>query len=277
MRSTLGSDQHAVVDGIVRLLRGRRVLMLTGAGISTDSGIPDYRGPDAPPRRPMTISQFRSGPAARKRYWARSHIGWQAMRRALPNDGHRAVAELQRRGAVGDLITQNVDGLHREAGSQHLVELHGRIDQVRCLDCGTVSSRRRLEERLTALNPDFGPDRPVEVAPDGDAVIEDVDDFVVAECEVCGGVLKPNVVFFGENVDPAVVEHCFGLVQRSDALLVAGSSLAVLSGFRFARRAHQLQLPLVIVNRGPTRADDLATVRLEAGCTESLVELVNLL
>ncbi len=277
MRSTLGSDQHAVVDGIVRLLRGRRVLMLTGAGISTDSGIPDYRGPDAPPRRPMTISQFRSGPAARKRYWARSHIGWQAMRRALPNDGHRAVAELQRRGAVGDLITQNVDGLHREAGSQHLVELHGRIDQVRCLDCGTVSSRRRLEERLTALNPDFGPDRPVEVAPDGDAVIEDVDDFVVAECEVCGGVLKPNVVFFGENVDPAVVEHCFGLVQRADALLVAGSSLAVLSGFRFARRAHQLQLPLVIVNRGPTRADDLATVRLEAGCTESLVELVNLL
>ncbi|HET7328908.1 MAG TPA: NAD-dependent protein deacetylase [Nocardioidaceae bacterium] len=261
----------------VSVLRDRRLLLLSGAGISTDSGIPDYRGPDSPPRTPMTIAQFRSGLPARRRYWARSHVGWQRMGQARPNAGHRALARLERAGGSVALITQNVDGLHTAAGSRSVIDLHGRISDVRCLDCGDVTARAELHDRLDRLNPRFGDASPAQTAPDGDADIDGVDGFNVADCARCGGVLKPDVVFFGENVAKPLVEHCFALVERSDAVLVAGSSLTVLSGFRFVRQAHRLGLPIVIVNRGGTRADDLATVHLHAGCSETLTALTDAL
>jgi NAD-dependent SIR2 family protein deacetylase len=257
----------------IDVLSGRRILVLTGAGISTDSGIPDYRGPDSPPRTPMTYAEFRSGPPARRRYWARSHVGWQALGRARPNAGHRALAALEAAGRTCGLITQNVDGLHTAAGSRGVVELHGRIADVRCLGCGEVSGRRELHERLDALNPRFGLSLNARIAPDGDATVDAVDTFTVADCLTCGGLLKPDVVFFGENVPKARVQRCFALVESAQALLVAGSSLAVLSGFRFVRHAHGLGQPIVIVNRGTTRADSLATVRLDAGCSETLTAL----
>lgn len=259
------------------VLAGRRVLALTGAGISTDSGIPDYRGPDSPPRRPMTISEFRSGPQARQRYWARSHVGWARMREARPNAGHFALARLEQLGVCTSVITQNVDGLHTRAGTGSVVELHGRIADVRCLDCRAVTSRRDLQRRLAELNPGFARAATAEAAPDGDAELEAVQDFRVADCDSCGGVLKPDVVFFGENVAKPVVRHCYDLVSECEAVLVTGSSLTVLSGFRFVRQAHRDGLPIVIVNRGPTRADDLATVKLDAGCGETLPALAETL
>lgn len=263
----------AELTDAVDVLAGRKTLVLTGAGISTDSGIPDYRGPDSPPRKPMTIAEFRSGLPARRRYWARSHVGWTTMGRAAPNAGHRAVADLERTGATIGTVTQNVDGLHTAAGCRVVVDLHGRISDVCCLDCGDVTGRDDLHARLDALNPTFGHDRDTEIAPDGDAVVEDVASFTVADCIRCGGILKPDVVFFGENVAKPLVEHCYHLVDGAEAVLVAGSSLTVLSGFRFIRHASRIGLPVVIVNRGPTRADDLATVRLDAGCSETLSSL----
>jgi len=255
------------------VLRGARVLALTGAGISTDSGIPDYRGPDSPPRSPMTIAEFRSGPSARQRYWARSHIGWTHTAEASPNGGHLALAAMDAgvpdTPGVQAVITQNVDELHSRAGSKTVVDLHGRLSEVVCLDCGQVTSRHVLHERLDALNPDFDAEDVV-IAPDGDAELESVAGFQVAPCLNCGGVLKPRVVFFGENVDRALVRHCYDLVEGADVLLVAGSSLAVLSGLRFVRHAHAQGIPVVIVNSGPTRGDDLAAVRIEGRCTPSL-------
>jgi NAD-dependent SIR2 family protein deacetylase len=259
------------------VLSGGRVLVLTGAGISTDSGIPDYRGPDSPPRSPMTIAEFRSGHAARQRYWARSHVGWARMRAARPNPGHRAVAALEATGRACGVITQNVDGLHTAAGSQAVVDLHGRISDVRCLECGDVTARAVLHDRLARLNPTFGPVGTTEAAPDGDAEVGGVSAFRVAACHACDGVLKPDVVFFGENVPKDRVEHCFALVDSADAVLVAGSSLTVLSGFRFVRHAARSGVPVVIVNRGPTRADDLVSVRIDAGCSETLTALVDVL
>ncbi|GAB3685088.1 NAD-dependent protein deacetylase [Angustibacter aerolatus] len=262
----------------VDLLAGRRVVALTGAGLSTDSGIPDYRGPDSPPRSPMTYQEFVSGHAAQQRYWARSHVGWRTMGTAHPNAGHRAVAALERAGAVQAVITQNVDGLHEAAGSEHVVDLHGRISRVRCLHCDDVSGRALLDERLEALNPGFADDGFVELAPDGDAVVSDVSGFRLADCLVCGGgPLKPDVVFFGENVPRARVERCYELVAGAEALLVAGSSLTVQSGLRFVRRASQEGTPVVIVNRGATRGDPLATLKLDAGCSETLTALVDAL
>jgi NAD-dependent SIR2 family protein deacetylase len=246
---------------------------LTGAGLSTDSGIPDYRGPGAPRRMPMNFSEFASGPAARQRYWARSHLGWQRMRAARPNPGHHALATMERHGVVSAVITQNVDGLHRQAGSQVVVDLHGRIADVLCLTCGDRSSRVALHERLSELNPGFGAGVDVGTRPDGDVALEDVSGFRLAGCTHCGGPLKPDVVFFGENVPRERVERCRALVERASALLVAGSSLAVLSGLRFVRQAHRAGIPVVILNRGTTRGDDLATVRLDAGCSETLSRL----
>jgi NAD-dependent SIR2 family protein deacetylase len=267
-------------------LAERPLVVLTGAGCSTDSGIPDYRGPGSryagqlptlrgsSPPGVMTYQEFVSGPAAQQRYWARSHLGWTRMKHAEPNAGHRALARID----PELLITQNVDGLHERAGTRRMVALHGRIADVVCLDCRAVSPRTRLHERLDALNPAYGEDRAdLEVRPDGDVLLEHTDDFVVAGCEACGGRLKPDVVFFGENVPKARVERCYAAVDalsdRSGALLVAGSSLAVMSGFRFARRAAKAGTPLVIVNRGATRADDLATYCLEAGTSEFLTAL----
>lgn len=254
------------------MLAGRRTLVLTGAGVSTDSGIPDYRGPGSLRRSPMMYAEFRSDERARTRYWARSYVGWRRMAEAVPNRGHRAVADLERQGAVSAVITQNVDGLHRRAGSWTVIELHGRLADVICLDCRSRTRRDDLHRRLAALNPDFDP-RPLELAPDGDAELAAVDGFRVAPCEHCGGALKPDVVFFGENVPAERVTRCFTLVDATEALLVAGSSLTVLSGFRFVRHAGMRGIPIVIVNRGPTRGDALAAVKVDAGCSESLTAL----
>jgi len=256
------------------LLCGRPLVVLTGAGVSTDSGIPDYRGAGAPVRTPMTISEFRSGPAARQRYWARAFLGWSRMGGAEPNAAHRALAALD----PDLLITQNVDGLHEAAGSRRLVALHGRIAEVVCLDCGDVTPRAGLQERLAALNPGFGDSLgPLTDRPDFDVELDDTAGFVVPECESCGGILKPHVVFFGENVPQPTVARCFeavdSLVENDGALLVAGSSLTVMSGFRFVRRAARAGVPVVIVNRGATRADDLATYKLDTGVGPWLTEL----
>lgn len=257
------------------LLRERPLVVLTGAGLSTDSGIPDYRGPGAPDRTPMTYQEFVSGPAARQRYWARSHLGWGRMGGAEPNPGHRALARL----APELLITQNVDGLHERAGTPRLVALHGRIADVVCLDCRAGSSRAALQERLAELNPGFA-ERHAAAAPrpDGDVDLDETADFVVPECAGCGGVLKPDVVFFGENVPPPRVARCYAAVEAlaecDGVLLAAGSSLTVMSGLRFVRRAARTGTPVVIVNRGTTRGDELATYKLEVGCSEFLTELV---
>jgi len=255
---------------------GRRVAVLTGAGLSTDSGLPDYRGPGSPPRTPMTFQQFVGDPEFRRRYWARNHLGWRHMDGARPNAGHRALAALERAGTVSGLITQNVDLLHTKAGSRHVIDLHGTYAQIVCLDCGRRLSRFTLHERLSAANPTFAAAHTVtglEVAPDADAVVRDTDSFVVVACDRCGGMLKPDIVYFGEIVPRARVDAAYALLEASDALLVAGSSLTVQSGLRFVRRAVERRLPVAIVNRGTTRGDDHASVRVDAGCSETLVAL----
>ena len=251
------------------------VLVLTGAGMSTDSGIPDYRGPGAPRRTPMSFSEFVSGPRAQQRYWARSHLGWQRMARSEPNPGHQALATMERQGRVSAVITQNVDGLHRRAGSQVVVDLHGRVADVVCLTCRDRSSRVALHQRLAELNPGFGIGVDVGTAPDGDVDLEQVGGFRVAGCRHCGGPLKPDVVFFGENVPRERVDRCYAMVDRARALLVAGSSLAVLSGLRFVRHAHRAGIPVVVVNRGTTRGHDLAAVKLDSGCSETLASFAS--
>ncbi len=258
------------------LLAGRRVVVLTGAGISTDSGIPDYRGPDSVPRQPMTYQEFVATPHAQQRYWARAHVGWRHMTGAAPNAAHHALVALERAGAVSAVITQNVDGLHEAAGQDALVTLHGRIADVVCLDCGDRTSRLALHERLEALNPGYGEGAHA-IAPDGDAVLEETSGFVVAPCERCGGRLKPDVVFFGENVPKPRVEQCRAFVDDAGALLVVGSSLQVMSGLRFVRQAAKAGTPVVIVNRGMTRGDELATLKVDAGCAETLVPLAEAL
>ncbi|HEY3528210.1 MAG TPA: NAD-dependent protein deacetylase [Nocardioides sp.] len=255
------------------ILRHARLVVLTGAGLSTDSGIPDYRGPGSPARQPMTYQEFVSGPAARQRYWARSHLGWGRMRGASPNAGHHALAALD----PHLLITQNVDGLHEAAGSRRVVALHGRIADVTCLSCRRTSSRAALDTRMVSANPGYAARHAhAESRPDGDVELDDTTDFAVPSCESCGGVLKPDVVFFGENVPAARVQRCYDAVDglgSDDALLVVGSSLTVMSGFRFVRRAVRAGVPVVIVNRGATRGDDLASVKLDAGCSEFLTAL----
>lgn len=255
-----------------RLLTGKGTVVLTGAGISTDSGIPDYRGPGSPRRSPMTYSEFRAAEPARARYWARSHAGWARIAEAVPNPGHYAVAAMEQTGVVSAVITQNVDGLHGKAGSRSVVELHGRLAQVACLGCGSRFDREWYQRRLAELNPAFDP-APLQIAPDGDVDLGSIDGYRVAACRRCGGILKPDVVFFGESVPRERVARCFELVDAAEVLLVAGSSLTVLSGYRFARHAHACGIPVVIVNRGATRADPLATLKLDAGCSETLSAL----
>ena len=262
---------------LVAVLAGRRVAVLTGAGMSTDSGIPDYRGPDSPPSNPMTIGQFRSDPVFRQRYWARNHLGWRHMDDTEPNAGHRALARLESAGVVSGLITQNVDLLHTKAGSRTVVNLHGTYAQVVCLNCGRTMSRETLADELEALNPGFA-DRAerlggIAVAPDADAVVADTSSFRYLDCPHCAGMLKPDIVYFGESVPKERVQQAFSLVDGADALLVAGSSLTVFSGYRFVRHAAAAGKPIAIVNRGPTRGDALATVKVEAGCSELLTLL----
>ncbi|MGW5880440.1 NAD-dependent protein deacetylase [Nocardiopsis terrae] len=247
------------------------VVALTGAGMSTDSGIPDYRGPDSPPRKPMTYQEFVGDAAFRRHYWARNHVGWRHVERTRPNDGHRALADLERAGVVSGVITQNVDTLHGVAGSRRVIDLHGRYDRVICLGCRTVTGREELAERLTELNPGFAERvADIEVAPDADAVLASTEGFRVADCSSCGGVLKPDIVYFGENVPKPRVLEAYALVDRASGLLVAGSSLTVFSGRRFVKHAAGQGKPVVILNRGATRMDDVATLTVEDGCSEVL-------
>ena len=253
--------------------------MLTGAGMSTDSGIPDYRGPDSPPSNPMTISQFTSDPAFRRRYWARNHVGWRHMDETLPNAGHRALAELEHAGVVSGVITQNVDLLHTKAGSRVVVNLHGCYAQVICLDCGHTMSRAALADLLEAANPGFVERAEavggIAVAPDADAVVGDTASFQTTDCGYCGGMLKPDIVYFGESVPKARVDEAYSLVDGAEALLVAGSSLTVYSGYRFVRHAAALGIPIAIINRGRTRGDDVATVKIDNGCSPMLALLAD--
>ena len=264
---------EAAFAATVDLVAGGSVVALTGAGLSTDSGIPDYRGPGAAVRTPMTITEFKSGPVAQQRYWARSHLGWHRMGTAVPNSGHRALAALENAGYLSELITQNVDGLHELAGSRSVVDLHGRVDEVICLNCGQITPRIELHRRLDELNPGFGADLDLASAPDGDVEFDETSTFRVAACVRCSGVLKPHVVFFGDSVPKSVVQHCFSAVDEARGLLVAGSSLTVMSGLRFVRHARRRGLPVVIINRGSTRGDDLATWRIDAGCSPTLSRL----
>jgi NAD-dependent SIR2 family protein deacetylase len=273
------ADEHP--DGRLAALAGLvgagDVLILSGAGLSTESGIPDYRGPTGRARsaQPMTYQAFTSGAASRQRYWARSHQGWRHIARAAPNAGHRAVAELDRRGLLTGIITQNVDGLHQAAGAGGVIELHGSLDRVVCLGCGERTARGMLEERLDRANPAWAAEA-IRINPDGDAVLADgeVLGFQVVDCTGCGGLLKPDVVFFGENVPPPRVQECYGLVERSAMLLVLGSSLTVMSGLRFVRRAAQLGRPVVIINQGATRGDEHARLTIDAALGTTLTDLV---
>ncbi|MFI6107673.1 NAD-dependent protein deacetylase [Streptomyces sp. NPDC051310] len=241
------------------------VLVLSGAGISTESGIPDYRGEGGSLSRhtPMTYQEFTASARARRRYWARSHLGWRTFGSARPNAGHRAVASFGRYGLLSGVITQNVDGLHQAAGSEGVVELHGSLDRVVCLSCGASSPRRELAVRLEQANAGFEPVA-AGINPDGDADLTDeqVGDFHVLPCTACGGILKPDVVFFGEAVPPRRIEHCRRLVREAASLLVLGSSLTVMSGLRFVRQAVQAGKPVLIVNRDPTRGDRHALTRV---------------
>ncbi len=269
---------------MTRLLSGARWMALTGAGMSTDSGIPDYRGPNARPSKPMMFDEFTSSEAQRRRYWARAMVGWPTLRNARPNDGHRALARLSAAGLTG-ILTQNVDGLHQAAGSEHVIELHGTLARVRCLRCGTPVSRDAMLQALESANPQwrehlpqpvFDPEyrTPERLRPDGDAEVQDWHWVRLVTCGVCGGILKPDVVFFGETVPADRVRAGYAMVDDADVVVVAGSSLTVMSGLRFVRYAAKQGKPIVIINRGPTRGDELAQVRLEAGTSAVLSDLV---
>lgn len=261
----------------VEALAGRRVAVLTGAGVSTDSGIPDYRGKGAPRRSPMTAQTFLTDEGARRRYWVGSHLGWRAFSAASPNAGHAALASLEREGIVSGVITQNVDGLHLRAGSHRVVELHGTMRRVFCTHCGQVFDRRDIAQRLESDNPWITVPENVKLGPDGDVLPESAVDFVIPACTVCGGMLKPDVVFFGEFIPAEKFREAEQLLHSSEALLIAGSSLVVNSGIRFVERARRRRLPVVIVNRGETRADARVTVKIDAGTSEVLQELARAL
>jgi NAD+-dependent protein deacetylase sirtuin 4 len=262
------------LERLVALLRGRRVVVLAGAGCSTESGIPDYRGSETRlrARSPIQYGEFVGRAEARQRYWARSVVGWPRLTAARPNPTHQALARLEAGGVVAGVITQNVDGLHQAAGSRRVIELHGSLGQVVCLGCGARIARAALQDRLVADNagwlrnlPTRMPDHDIEAAPDGDAELgaEVVADFRVAACDRCDGVLKPDVVLFGENVPKDRVAEAWQLYDAAEVLLVLGSSLAVFSGRRFTDRATREGVPVGIINLGPTRADATAVVKVE--------------
>ncbi len=265
------------VEELAELMAGGGAVILSGAGLSTESGIPDYRGPTGLARRaePMTYQAFTGTAGARQRYWARSHYGWRTIAAAIPNAGHYAVAELERRGLLAGIVTQNVDGLHQAAGARQVIELHGGLDRVVCLNCGERTSRAELDRRLRAANPGWDA-RVTSINPDGDANLADdrTAAFRIADCATCSGVLKPDVVFFGENVPRPRVDECYALVDRAAVVVVLGSSLTVMSGYRFVRRAAKLGLPIAIVNLGQTRGDALAQLTLAAPLGETLTALL---
>lgn len=281
------SPKTANVTAVAELIASGDVVVLSGAGISTDSGIPDYRGADGVRRvMPMQFGEFIATTGARRRYWARSYVGWQRFRAAEPNDGHRQVARLQAAGFVHMLITQNVDGLHQAAGSTQVIELHGSLAEVVCLTCRSTWPRPAVQEAMDAANPGFtayllgvvedGSRVSSQIRPDGDVVLPDeaIDGFVVPTCPRCGAdTLKPDVVFFGEAVPKPRVELCIAAVERARSLVVIGSSLAVMSGYRFVRQASAQGTPVVILTRGATRGDDQATHKLDAPITSTLASV----
>ena len=269
-----------MIDALVTLLRRKRVAVLTGAGISTESGIPDYRGPVTKlrARNPIQHHAFVTDAEARRRYWARATVGWARFRGAEPNDGHRALAAMERAGVLTGLVTQNVDRLHQRAGQATVIELHGALADVRCLACGAHEDRETLQHRLLVLNPQWV-ERTAELAPDGDAELplEVVRAFRVADCLHCGGALKPDVVFFGGNVARAVVDAAYAVVEQSEALLVVGTSLTVFSGYRFVRRAAEKGIAVAIVNIGESRGDPHAALRVDAHAGQVLPALARAL
>lgn len=275
--AVIDEDVH---NDLRELMLGGGVVALTGAGVSTASGIPDYRGPNGAFTRghsPMTFQQFLNDPEGRKRYWARGHVGWLRFSHARPNAAHLALAELERQGSVLGVITQNVDGLHESAGSRNVIDLHGRLDRVVCLQCAEVFDRHVIHARLTEANPSLTVASET-INPDGDTDIaaEVLADFVMVSCQTCGGDLKPDVVYFGENVPTQRVEAAFAMVNAANALLVAGSTLTVYSGRRFAIHAKKQGMPIAIINSGQTRADDLATIRINADVCEVLSSVAGL-
>lgn len=266
-----------VLEGVAALLRERSAVLLTGAGLSTDSGIPDYRGPKSPPRQPLSYQEFMGDPLLRQRYWARNHVGWTHLHHAKPNAGHYAAEALERGGHLNGIITQNVDRLHESAGASNVVDLHGRFDRIVCMSCSNTFSRAFIANVLEEINPGFldavRAAGGVSLAPDADAELESeklIRSFTPATCPLCGGLLKPDFVFFGENVPKDRVERSYQMVDEAQLLVVAGSSLTVMSGLRFVKRAAKDGKPVVIINRGDTRGDSLAQVKLEAGVGESL-------
>jgi NAD-dependent SIR2 family protein deacetylase len=263
----------ALVDFIER---HSRLFVLTGAGCSTDSGIPDYRDATGEWKRaqPIMIREFVENERARKRYWARGLVGFRRLRGARPNDAHYALAALDARGSVAQLVTQNVDGLHQAAGSRNVIDLHGRADAVRCLGCGRRSPREQLQQELTRRNPRFA-DLDARDAPDGDADLDGIafDTFDVPACEHCGGLLKPDVVFFGENVPGERVRQAMAAIDAADAMLIVGSSLMVYSGYRFAAAMADTGKPIAAVNLGRTRADDLLSLKIVDRCASALAFL----
>jgi NAD-dependent SIR2 family protein deacetylase len=276
------ADASAIERLAVMIRTNSPLTLLCGAGCSTASGIPDYRDATGAwkQRQPMQFREFMSHEGARRRYWARSMVGWPRFSAARPNDTHRALAELERRGYVHSLIAQNVDDLHRRAGQQEVIDLHGRLAQVICLECGSVTPRRALQQRLVRLNREYWR-RACEMASriataaDGDAMLDgEFKDFSLAYCAHCDGVLKPHVVFFGEVVPRPVVERAFAAVSAARMLLVVGSSLMVYSGYRFCRAARQRDIPIAIVNRGRTRADADADLKLDADCAAVLTAVL---
>jgi NAD-dependent SIR2 family protein deacetylase len=270
-------DIQERIGRLAEWVADRGVVVLSGAGLSTESGIPDYRGPSGAARRhpPMTYQTFTRDPIARRRYWARSHMGWRVIGAARPNAGHRAVARLQELAVVDGIITQNVDGLHQAGGAHGVVELHGNLARISCLACGGISPRQDLIGRLNAANPDFAA-RITAINPDGDVELDDaeLDSFAVVACEACGGMLKPDVVYFGESVPPDRVSRSFELVARARTLLVLGSSLTVMSGRRFVLRAAREGIRVAIVNQGVTRGDPYAALTVDAPLGVVLPELV---
>jgi NAD-dependent SIR2 family protein deacetylase len=264
------------VEALRALLRAGPALIVTGAGVSTDSGIPDYRGPETRrrARNPIQHREFVRSAEARKRYWARSMLGWPRFSAAQPNAGHHVIAQLQERGHALGLITQNVDSLHQAAGSRDVVELHGALRTARCLECGGCIARAELQDRLRAHNVELA-QQAAALAPDGDADLSDawIARFHVVDCDRCGGPLRPDVVFFGENVPRERVDRAFGLLDRAASLWVIGSSLAVYSGLRFVHGAQKRKIPVAIVTLGPTRGDACADVRLDRDASQTLLTL----
>lgn len=269
-----GSEPVAVLTSrALEVLAGRRIAVLTGAGVSTDSGIPDYRGDGAPRRIPMTFQEFAGDQAKRRRYWVGSHLGWRTFSSTRPNPGHLALAALEAAGTVTGLVTQNVDGLHLRAGSRTVVELHGDMRNASCLSCRSRFPREEVARRLERDNPELSRPDGVALGPDGDVLPESWEHVTVPDCTVCGGILKPDVVFFGELVPAARTCEAEQVVDAAEALLVVGSSLAVNSGLRLVSRAHRRGSPIVVINRGATKGDRRADVKIDAGATETLEAL----